>query len=112
MRTIFSSLLCASLLIHAAPGCCWHDVHDAGACSGSQTTLATDVDCCHDHDASPDGQESQVPCKGHPNCHGLCHYLPVQKTSFGKCILQAPIDNSDDLCKALATLGHPERRRG
>lgn len=48
--------------------------------------MAADADCCHDHDGPTGGHESHAPCKGHPNCHGLCSYLPVQKTSFGKCL--------------------------
>src|SRR6476660_7209119 len=84
MRTVFSSLLCASLLIHALLGCCWHDLHDTVACDGSLASLATDACCDHDHDAATDAHGHHAPCKGHPNCHGLCSYLPVQKSNFGK----------------------------
>jgi len=102
MRICFSSLLCASLLIHAALGCCWHDLHDAAAFGGSLPSLAADADCCDDHDASTDGHGPHAPCKGHPNCHGLCHYLPVQKTSFGQCLDRVVIDFAVD---AQATTG-------
>jgi hypothetical protein len=96
MRTVFCSLLCASLLIHAVLGCCWHDMHDATACDGSLSSLAADACCVQDHDAATDGNGSHAPCKGHPNCHGLCHYLPVQKTNFGKCFDYVLIDFAVD----------------
>src|SRR6476646_8390677 len=96
MRTVFSSLLCASLLIHAMLGCCWHDLHDAPAREASLPALAADANCCHDHDATTDGNAPHAPCKGHPNCHGLCSYLPVQKTSFGKCVDHVLIDFTVD----------------
>src|SRR5215208_7375235 len=92
MRTIFSSLLCFSLLIHAVLGCCWHDVHDAGAGGTTLASLAADACCDHEHDAPLDGHGPHAPCKGHPNCHGLCNYLPVQKTNFGKCLDHVLID--------------------
>src|SRR6185295_14472877 len=93
MRAFFCSLLCASLLIHAVLGCCWHDMHDKGAWDGS---LAADTCCDHDHDSATDGHGQHAPCKGHPNCHGLCSYLPVQKSSFGKCFDHVVIDFTVD----------------
>src|SRR2546423_1252271 len=94
MRTVFSSLLCVSLLIHAVLGCCWHDKHDKDGGAGSVASLEADSCCDHDHnhDAAADGHGPHAPCKGHPNCHGLCHYLPVQKSSFGKCLIDVPVD--------------------
>src|SRR5436189_2369883 len=85
MRTVFSSLLCASLLIHAVLGCCWHDKHDEAGHNGATASAEADSCCDHDHDAATDGHGPHAPCKGHPNCHGLCNYLPVQKASVGKC---------------------------
>lgn len=102
MRAFFCSLLCASLLIHAVLGCCWHDLHDSACCGGSLPSLEADAGCCHDHDASTDGHESHAPCKEPANCHGLCHYLPVQKSSFGKCLDYVVIDFAVD---AHATTG-------
>jgi hypothetical protein len=96
MRAISCTLLCFSLLIHAALGCCWHDMHDAAATGGSLASLSADADCCHEHNGATDGHGSHSPCKGHPNCHGLCHYLPVQKTSFGKCLDHVVIDFAVD----------------
>jgi hypothetical protein len=92
MRTLFCSLLSASLLIHALLGCCWHDAHEAVAGEGSHVALADDADCCHDLDGATNGNGSHPPCKGHPNCHGLCQYLPVQKTSFDKCLDHVLVD--------------------
>jgi len=96
MRTVFSSLLCASLLIHAMLGCCWHDMHDTAACDGSLASLAADDCCGHDYDAATNGHGHDAPCKGHPNCHGLCSYLPVQKTNFGKCFDHVLVDFAVD----------------
>jgi hypothetical protein len=79
-------LLSAALLIHAMFGCCWHDAHEAVAGEASHTAMAA-TDCgCHDHDDAADGHGSHAPCKGHPNCHGLCSYLPAQKSEIGKCL--------------------------
>jgi hypothetical protein len=97
MRTVFCSLLCNSLLIHAVLGCCWHDAHDAAACDGSLPSLAADADCCHDGDSATDEHGPQVPCKGHPDCHGLCNYLPVQKTGFDNCLDHMVIDFAVDV---------------
>lgn len=110
MRTAASTLLCLSLLIHAMLGCCWHDMHEAGA-AGDSSALAADSDCCHKHcchhrDSANDGADSDAPCKNHPNCHGLCHYLPVQKTALDKSLLSAPIDLAVDIqatCDTQAT---------
>jgi hypothetical protein len=85
MRAIFCNLLSASLLIHAMFGCCWHDAHEAVAGEASHATLAL-AECCHDHDGATNGHGSHAPCKGHPNCHGLCSYLPAQKSETGKCL--------------------------
>jgi len=97
MRAISCTLLCSSLLIHAALGCCWHDKHDGDTCGGASGSLAEDAHSGHDHDGATNGHDSHAPCKGHPNCHGLCHYLPVQKTNFDKCLIHVPIDFTVDV---------------
>jgi len=104
MRAIFCSLLSASLLIHALFGCCWHDLHNAGACGETPISLATEPACDHDHDhdAAPDGHGSHCPCKGQSHCHGLCNYLPAQKTHIGKSQVNVLIDFAVD---AQATSG-------
>src|SRR5215207_3898656 len=96
MRAISCTLLCSSLLIHAVLGCCWHDMHDRGASDGALASLEMDLDCCHDHDGDIDGHDSHMPCKGHPNCHGLCNYLPVHKTTFDNCLDHVVIDFAVD----------------
>lgn len=90
MRSIFCNLLSAALLIHAMFGCCWHDAHEAVASEASHASL-DGTDCCRDHDGAADGHGSHAPCKGHPNCHGLCSYLPAQKSEIGKCLKHALI---------------------
>jgi hypothetical protein len=99
MRTVFCSLLSASLLIHALLGCCWHDVHEAVACDGPHSVADADddCDCDHDHDAAQGGHNSHAPCKGHPNCHGLCTYLPVQKSQLSQCLDYVLIDFAVDV---------------
>src|SRR5262245_26987191 len=92
MRTAFSSLMCVLLLIHAVFGCCWHDKHDKEGGNGAVASLDADSCCDHDHDAACDGHGQHAPCKGHPNCHGLCHYLPVQKSIFDNCLDHMVID--------------------
>ncbi len=101
MRAASCTLLCLSLLIHAVLGCCWHDVHEAGTL-GETAALAVGADCCHKHcgherDGAADGADSDAPCKNHPNCHGLCHYLPVQKSTFDQSQVWAPMDLAVDL---------------
>src|SRR5262245_40480227 len=96
MRAISSTLLCSSLLIHAMLGCCWHDLHDGCAGEASHGALATDGNCDHDRDCAPSQHGSHAPCKGHPNCHGLCHYLPVQKSSVGQCLDHSVVDFAVD----------------
>src|SRR5262245_46852980 len=82
MQTVFQGLLSASLVLHAALGCCLNHVHDQ---SHDETPIALAEECCnHDHDSAPHGQHSQCPCKGHSHCHGLCNYLPGQKSLTGK----------------------------
>jgi hypothetical protein len=86
MRAAVCNLLSAALLIPAMSGCCWHDAHEAVAGETSHTSMAAAHRCCHDHDGDADGHGSPAPCKGHPNCHGLCSYLPAQKSEIGKCL--------------------------
>jgi hypothetical protein len=88
MRAVFCNLLSAALLIHAMFGCCWHDAHEAVAGEAPDASFAV-TDGCHNHDRDADGHESHAPCKGHPNCHGLCNYLPAQKSDIGKCLEHA-----------------------
>ena len=101
MRTVFSSLLCASLLIHAVLGCCWHDMHDAVLATdrslrSRRTRVAIMITMRRRM-----GMGTHAPCKGHPNCHGLCSYLPVQKSSFGKCLDHVVIDFAVDAHAAM-----------
>jgi|SRR3954471_8736468 hypothetical protein len=82
MRSVFSSFVAASLLIHAAIGCCWHHPHnDDTCCDDSQTSQS-------DHGQS--GDHSHAPCKDH--CHGTCHYLPVQKTQLDRITIHTLLD--------------------
>jgi hypothetical protein len=94
MRTVFSSVLAASLLVHAALGCCWHKSQDTCECDGTHRLLAVASECDHDHDAAPEGDrhDSHQPGKGQSHCPGTCNYLPVQKSQLGKIQILAPVD--------------------
>ena len=63
------------------------------------------LDCCHGHDSTTDAHDTHAPCKGHPNCHGLCTYLPAQKTSFEKCLDHVVIDFAVDAQAAMRLAG-------
>lgn len=84
MRAICLTVLSASLLIHAALGCC-HHAQGIADNNESVWSQAVDSSCCnHDQDAAPvDPQHN--PCDGHSNCHGMCHYLPAQKSKIDCC---------------------------
>src|SRR3954447_6987906 len=91
MRLIFSSLVAASLLIHALLGCCCDHAHDTSGCDQLPLASATDCDCGHQHGDSANEHGSNGPCKGHSHCRGLCNYLPTQKTQNGKLHSLAPL---------------------
>jgi hypothetical protein len=95
MRAVFCNLLSAALLIHAMFGCCWHDAHEAIAGEASHGLLEA-ADCCHEHDGVADGHGPDAPCKGHPHCHGLCNYLPAQKSQVDKCLDHGAVDFAID----------------
>jgi len=88
MRAIFSSLVAASLLIHAAFGCCHHQAHRIAAAEDHVACSHGDHhdDCCEHH-----GQPSDEPCEGQ-HCHGVCNYLPVQKSQLDDLKVELPLD--------------------
>lgn len=93
MRAVFSSTVAVSLLIHAVMGCCWHQAREAASGDESPVALAADIGCCrHHHAHAPQGQPSHSPCNGKSNCHGLCTYLPPQKTQIDRLQSHVPID--------------------
>ncbi|MGD9645610.1 MAG: hypothetical protein AB7U73_07855 [Pirellulales bacterium] len=89
MHAFVSSLISATLLLHAVLGCCWHHEHvPAVGCQSANNVVGS-----HRHPADADhgcgcnhqsgGQhESEEPCPGDSHCQGVCTYLPPQKTSF------------------------------
>jgi hypothetical protein len=92
MQALFSSLVAASLLIHAAIGCCWHHSHN-GLCADDRQCQPTSDACAHHHGCcnGQHDQPTQEPCGGH-QCHGLCNYLPIQKSQVDDLKLQLPLD--------------------
>lgn len=92
-------MMAFSLLIHALLGCCCHHAHDAAGSCEPPVALAVESGCCqHDHGDCGNhrdkqhGQPSHDPCKGHSTCHGICTFLPVQKSQLSSLHLLAPID--------------------
>jgi hypothetical protein len=92
MRTIFSSLVAASLLIHAAFGCCQHDAHRDVCVDDHEAERVCDADGNHHHDCvEHHGQPADQPCGGH-HCQGQCNYLPVQKSQPDDLKVKLPLD--------------------
>lgn len=103
MRTLFSSLLAASLLIHAAIGCCWHHAHESACGDESPLASAAEADYDHHHGDSADGHRSHGPCKDQSHCHGMCNYLPAQKSQIDKSRVHVALDfaaSTKDVCRA------------
>src|ERR1043165_2086857 len=92
MRAILFSTVAASLLIHAAFGCCWHNAHDSVLCPDAAFAIGTEADCDHDHGDAPQDHHSHGPCHNHSHCHGACNYLPAKNTQVEKCQFTAPLD--------------------
>jgi len=91
MRTVFSSLVAVSLLMHAALGCCWHHKHDQ-SCGEEHAAAQFCNDGGHLHDDGCDhSQPIHEPCSGQ-HCLGVCTYLPIQKTQLDDLKLHLPLD--------------------
>jgi hypothetical protein len=97
MRTAFFSLLVGSLLIHAACGCCWHHAHDEACGDDAAHALAADDDFGHHHSDMPASHGPHGPCKEQSHCHGLCNYLPAQKSQIDKIELDSSVDFALDV---------------
>jgi hypothetical protein len=98
MRSLFSSIVAVSLLVHAAFGCCWHHVHETAGTCGAETGHALAIESAHEHNDCLSGCESHN-CtsphshgKDHANCQGVCQYLPVQKTQLDRVYTIASLD--------------------
>lgn len=87
MHAVVSSLLAASLLLHAVLGCCRHHAHDPAV---STVGAAADRNCCHDHQGCGDHHAPANRCPGKSDCQGVCTYLPTQKTQVELPLLAAP----------------------
>jgi hypothetical protein len=83
MHAVVSSLMAATLLVHAVLGCCWHS-----RCDQQQTKGAA---CCKHHEHCQD-QEPAKPCKCRVECHGVCTYLPTQKVQVDTPEVVVPFD--------------------
>ena len=101
MQALLTHLTAFSLGIHALVGCCWHHAHECACQAGTQVVVA-DAEtpklaaCCHHchrlsdspSDLTPgdcrseDDQSSHppAPCNCKVECHGVCTYLPPQKS--------------------------------
>jgi hypothetical protein len=98
MRTVFSSLVAVSLLIHAAFGCCWHHLHETAGEGHSDFGQAIAAESEHGHADCPCGCNSHSgnaphsPSKDRPHCQGICQYLPPQKTQLDTFSALAALD--------------------
>jgi hypothetical protein len=80
MNAILSILTAAALFIHAAMGCCWHHTHHCGHGDATTAGVSQPVQCCKHHHPAQHGKQPADPCKCKVECHGVCIYLPTQKT--------------------------------
>jgi hypothetical protein len=82
MRAILSNLTAAMLLIHALIGCCRHHEHRCVAGDRAAEGISLTSGCCH---CNHSGCHQQSETPPHPDncnlgCHGVCSYLPPQRT--------------------------------
>lgn len=99
MHAFLTNLTAFSLFIHALVGCCWHHAHTCDCqeelqvanalhvaelqANGSQAIQARAAACCHDcHPTNDEQPQPPAPCKCNLECHGVCTYLPPQKTQL------------------------------
>lgn len=81
MRALVSNLTAVLLVIHAMIGCCHHHWHCDDECATAANVSAAPCHCCERHNGSHDeGELPSSPCNGERECHGVCTYLPTQKT--------------------------------
>ncbi len=83
MRALLPNLTAVLLVIHAMIGCCHHHWHSDTECAEAAFTLCASPRCqCGDPCCVPHEQSEQPsqPCNGELECHGVCTYLPTQKT--------------------------------
>jgi len=101
MHALLSNLTAVLLVIHAMIGCCHHPWCSDAECAAAATASATPRDCCDHRGDSHDepGQPSQ-PCNGEIECHGVCTYVPTQKTVIDA----SPADAACDFAAAIPSL--------
>ena len=101
MRALFSSLLAAWMFVLAVSGWCCRPPF-ACAQTDSAPSASRAAECCkrcgrEGHRES----EPTAPCKGQSECHGICVYLPVQKTQLDT----KPVLASFDFIATVPALG-------
>ncbi len=79
MHAVVSSLISATLLLHAVLGCCGHHAHKNVRSHGRMIETTA---CCHEHQDSSRQHTPAPPCQDPSDCQGVCTYLPPQKTQF------------------------------
>ena len=97
MKTLITNLLASVLLIQALTGwCCSH----ACACSNSTNRVsicAVPVNqCCGKCEKRTVPAKPAKPCKCQ-ECHGLCTYLPTQKTHRDSAKIASPFDLAESM---------------
>jgi hypothetical protein len=86
MRAIVSNMTAAMLLIHAMAGCCRHHGCHVASCDVAVEKVCRTDDCCH-RKHSPCDQPTERPLRPENctfDCHGVCTYVPPQKTLVEK----------------------------
>lgn len=82
MRSIISLLTAATLLIEGTAGWCCHPPGHDEICGRALSDAPQSGACCEYHQrATDEGTEVPVgPCQGKPECHGICVFMPPQKS--------------------------------
>ncbi len=93
MYGLLSNLTACLLLAHALLGCCWHHSHDCSGCDSTSTAESPPEHCCkHHQQARDEGAKPAAPCNCKVECHGVCTYLPPQKTQLDCPDIALPFD--------------------
>lgn len=93
MHAFLSNLTAALLVIHAMIGCCHHHWHRDVECAAPATICATESPCCDHLGGLGDADEQpSPPCNGELECHGVCNYVPTEKTEIDASSVDATLD--------------------
>ena len=82
MRAIVSILTAATLFVEGTGGWCLHPPGHDEICGRAQAVAPECEGCCKFHERAADegGQAPVGPCQGESECHGICIFVPAQKS--------------------------------